>query len=50
MRLKTTLFLQGSELYDMEEALERIEKQDKILRLEKAILFGKVSEPGFFLL
>ena len=41
-RLKLALLLQGSSLYDAEKVLDRIRKQEKILRLEMAILFGKV--------
>ena len=42
MRLKTVLFLQGSTLYDPEAVRTRLSPHAKILKLESAILEGKV--------
>ena len=42
VRLKTVLFLQGSSLYDPEALRTRLSTQAKILKLELAILEGKV--------
>ena len=42
MRLKTVLFLQGSTLYDPEAVCTRLAPHAKILKLESAILEGKV--------
>ena len=46
-RLKAALFLQGSELYDVDDALAQITPEQKILRLEMAILYGKVHIAPF---
>lgn len=41
-RLKTALLLQGSALYDVEKVLARVRAHEKILKVEMAILYGKV--------
>ncbi|THH03162.1 hypothetical protein EW145_g6477 [Phellinidium pouzarii] len=43
LRLKTVFLLQGSVLYDVERVLERIQEHKNILRLEMAILYGKLG-------
>ncbi|RPD60230.1 hypothetical protein L226DRAFT_563303 [Lentinus tigrinus ALCF2SS1-7] len=43
VRLKTVLFLQGSTLYDPEAVRTRLSPHAKILRLESAILEGKLG-------
>lgn len=43
VRLKTVLFLQGSTIYDPETIRQRILEHQKVLKLELAILEGKVS-------
>lgn len=43
IRLKTALFLQGSALYEPEPIRERLVEHHKILKLEMAIIEGKVS-------
>ncbi|KAH8108778.1 hypothetical protein DFH11DRAFT_1710480 [Phellopilus nigrolimitatus] len=42
-RLQTALLLQGSCLYDVEKVLMRIQEHKKVLRLEMAILYGKLG-------
>ncbi|KAI5122616.1 hypothetical protein M0805_008706 [Coniferiporia weirii] len=42
-RLKLALLLQGSGLYDVEKVLKRVQEHEKILRLEMAILYGKLG-------
>ncbi|EJC97726.1 uncharacterized protein FOMMEDRAFT_162532 [Fomitiporia mediterranea MF3/22] len=42
-RLKAALLLQGSNLYDVEKVLARIRAQEKVLRIEMAILYGKLG-------
>ena len=49
MRLKTVLFLQGSTLYDPEAVRTRLSPHAKILKLESAILEGKVCRPHVYL-
>ncbi|OCH89286.1 hypothetical protein OBBRIDRAFT_794404 [Obba rivulosa] len=44
VRLKTALFLQGSSLYDYAIVRKRLASSEKILKLEMAILSGKVAE------
>ena len=48
MRLKTVLFLQGSTLYDPEAVRTRLSPHAKILRLESAILEGKVCKTSIW--
>ncbi|ESK88536.1 transforming growth factor-beta receptor-associated protein 1 [Moniliophthora roreri MCA 2997] len=43
VRLKTALFLQGSNLYDARMILDRLSPHEKILKLEMAILHGKLQ-------
>ncbi|KAL5523259.1 hypothetical protein ACEPAF_1526 [Sanghuangporus sanghuang] len=42
-RLKTALLLQGSSLYNVEKVLARIREHEKILKIEMAILYGKLG-------
>jgi hypothetical protein len=42
-RLKASLFLQGSTLYDTMAAMKRLEAFKDVLVLERAILDGKVN-------
>ena len=42
-RLKASLFLQGSTLYDAMAAMKRLESFKEVLVLERAILDGKVN-------
>ncbi|KAI0948169.1 hypothetical protein AcW1_009756 [Taiwanofungus camphoratus] len=44
VRLKTVLFLQGSTLYDPQIIRERLANHEKILRLELAIVDGKLGQ------
>ncbi|GBE88874.1 predicted protein [Sparassis crispa] len=44
VRLKTVLFLQGSALYDPKVVLERLVPHEKLLRLELAIVHGKLGQ------
>jgi hypothetical protein len=41
-RLKTILFLQGSPVFDLKSALERLEKLGALF-YERAIIYGRVS-------
>lgn len=43
VRLKTILLLAGSSLYDPEIIVQRISEYERILKLESAVLHGKVS-------
>ena len=43
--MKTALLLQGSALYDVEKVLARVRAHEKILKVEMAILYGKVRSP-----
>ena len=45
IRLKTILFLQASELYDVEPIRDQLQEYDKLLSLELAIVEGKVHQP-----
>jgi hypothetical protein len=47
VRLKTILFLQGSTLYDATDARNRLLGAQKILKLELAIVDGKVGHDFF---
>lgn len=46
-RLKMALFLQGSDLYDIQPVIQCLQEHKKILSLEVAILLGKVSKVYF---
>jgi hypothetical protein len=47
VRLKTALFLQGSSLYKPEPIRGRLMEYQKVLKLEVAIVDGKVSNYRF---
>ncbi|THV05369.1 hypothetical protein K435DRAFT_961137 [Dendrothele bispora CBS 962.96] len=44
VRLKTALFLQGSSLYDAASILSQLQQYDKLLKLEIAIVEGKLAQ------
>lgn len=43
VRIKAALFLQGSTLYNVQRVKERLQQHSKLLKLELAIIEGKVS-------
>lgn len=49
MRLKTILFLQASELYNVDPICIRLQEHEKLLSLELAIVEGKVKRNSPYL-